>query len=134
MNAVILPDLRFRHLWFGIGLAMVALVTVLFLMPGGKLTAVRMWDKLSHAIVFVALAFWFASILVRRDLVWLVVALVAFGALIELMQGAMRAGRQAEWLDVVADAVGVLVGLLLALTPLGRWAYWIERQLSGRRP
>lgn len=134
MNPVILPDLRFRHLWFGIGLAMVAAVTVLFLMPGGKLPAVRLWDKLSHAIVFVALAFWFASILVRRDLVWLVLALVAFGALIELVQAAMRAGRQAEWMDVVADSIGVLIGLSLALTPLGRWAYWIEKLLPGRRP
>lgn len=134
MKPVILPDLRFRHLWFGIGVLMAIAVAVLCLMPGSKLPSVRVWDKLSHAVAFVALSFWFASILVRRDLLWLVLALVAFGMLIELAQAAMRAGRQAEWMDVVADSVGVLIGLVLALTPLGRWAYWIEKLLPGRRP
>jgi VanZ family protein len=78
-------------------------------------------------LAFAMLAFWFGSILVRRDLLWLALALVVFGGLIELAQGMMRMGRHADLLDLVADSVGVVVGLLLALTPLGRWAGFIER-------
>ena len=55
---------------------------------------------------------------VRADLPWVGVAVVAIGGLIELLQGAMGLGRDAEWLDLVADALGVALGLILVLTPL----------------
>jgi hypothetical protein len=51
---------------------------------------------------------------------------VAIGGVIELLQGAMGLGRDAEWLDLVADTLGVALGLVLVLTPLGRWARWFE--------
>jgi hypothetical protein len=70
---------------------------------------------------------------VRRDFLWLALALLGFGALIELLQGWMGMGRQAEWLDLRADAIGIALGLLLALTSAGRWARWLESGLRKAR-
>ncbi len=126
MKPVVLPELRYRRLWFGVGIAIALAIAVVCLMPGGKLPDVRVSDKTEHLLAFAMLAFWFGSIVVRRDLVWLALALLAFGALIEVAQGLMRLGRQADVNDVVADGVGILIGLGLALTPLGRWAGWLE--------
>lgn len=132
MKPVVLPELRFRRFWFGVGLAIAGIVAVVCLMPGNKLPDVNVSDKTEHMAAFAALAFWFGSILVRRDLAWMVLALLAFGGLIEVAQGVMHLGRKADIHDFVADGIGVLVGLLVALTPLGRWARWVERHLTRR--
>lgn len=132
MNPVVLPELRYRRLWFCVGLAIALVVAVVCLVPGGKLPEVRVSDKTEHVAAFAMLAFWFGSILVRRDLFWLALALLLFGGAIELAQGAMRMGRDADIHDLFADAVGIVLGLALALTPLGRWARWLEN-LVGRK-
>lgn len=133
MNPVVLPELRLRHFWFGVGVLMALLVAVVCLMPGGKVPDLPgVSDKVEHFVTFTLLSFWFSSILVRRDFFWMALVLLAFGVLIEVAQEMMRRGREGEVLDVAADAGGIIVGLLLALTPLGRWAGWIERLLLGK--
>jgi VanZ family protein len=128
LKLAVLPELRFRRLWFCAGLGIAVAIAVVCLMPGRNIPQIKLLsDKVEHALAFAMLAFWFGSILVRRDLLWLALALVVFGGLIELAQGMMRLGRHADLLDLLADSVGVVVGLLLALTPLGRWAGFIER-------
>lgn len=134
MKPVVLPELRYRRLWFGVGVLIALAVAVVCLVPGRKLPDVRVSDKMEHLLAFAMLAFWFGSILVRRDFFWLAVALIAFGGLIELAQGAMRFGREADIKDLLADSIGVVLGLALALTPLGRWARWLESRLGGSRP
>lgn len=134
MKPVVLPELRYRRMWFGVGVLIALAVAVVCLMPGRKLPDVRVSDKMEHLLAFAMLAFWFGSILVRRDFFWLAVALIAFGGLIELAQGAMRFGREADIKDLLADSIGVVLGLALALTPLGRWARWLESRLGGSGP
>jgi VanZ family protein len=135
LKPVVLPELRYRRFWFGVGIVIAVAIAVACLVPGGHLPdfSRALSDKTEHFIAFTLLAFWFGSILVRRDLPWLALALVAFGGLIELAQGAMHLGRDAEVVDLVADAVGVAAGLALALTPLGRWARVLERYIDRRR-
>jgi VanZ family protein len=134
LKPVVLPELRWRRLWFSAGVAIALAIAVASLMPGRNLPNLNVSDKLQHFMAFTMLGFWFGSIVVRRDLPWLVIALLIFGCLIELAQEAMPFGRHAEWGDVIADGVGVLSGLLVAMTPLGRWAIWIETGLRGKRP
>ncbi len=134
MKPVVLPELRFRHFWFGFGVLIALLVAVVCLMPGGELPDLPgVSDKVEHFVAFMLLSFWFSSILVRRDLVWMALLVLAFGVLIEVAQEMMRWGRDGEVLDVAADAGGIVAGWLLALTPLGRWAFWIERRLAGKQ-
>jgi VanZ family protein len=128
-----LPSLRYRRLWFGAGVLIAVAIAVVCLMPGRHVPDVNVSDKLKHFAAFLMLSFWFSSILGRRDLAWMVLALLAFGGLIELAQEAMPWGRRAEWDDFIADGAGVAAGLVLALTPLGRWAFWLER-LAWKRP
>ena len=69
------------------------------------------WDKANHAIAFALLAvLGFAAYPARTAGVLL--GLLAYGALIELLQG-LTAYRSAEALDVVADGVGLVFGWTL---------------------
>lgn len=131
MKPVLQQDLRHPRLWFIAGLLLAGLVAWLSLLPPGRLPRLHLWDKIEHAIAYLVLSFWFGSVIFRRDLPGLFVALLLFGALIEVAQGMMGLGRQADWRDLLANGAGALAGVLAALTPLGRWAHWVERVLRG---
>jgi VanZ family protein len=126
----VLPGLRYARLWIALGMVLLLVIAAGCLLPGRDVPEFGILsDKLKHFLAFGLLAFWFGSIVVRADLPWVGVAVVAIGGLIELLQGAMGLGRDAEWLDLVADALGVALGLILVLTPLGRWARWFEARV-----
>jgi VanZ family protein len=126
VNPIIRPGLEFPRLWFCLGLALAAMIAATSLVPARSLPDIDLSDKLRHAMSYVLLAFWFASVVVRRDFLQLIVALAAFGGVIELAQEWMGLGRQAELGDFLADVAGIGVGVALAATPLGMWAYRIE--------
>lgn len=126
MTQIILPGLQYRRLWFCLGLVIALLIAATSLVPARDLPNIGLSDKIEHGISYALLAFWFGSVIVRRDFPGLVVTLVAFGGLIELAQGWMHLGRHADLSDLAADMAGIAVGLALALTPLGRWAHLIE--------
>ena len=134
MKPVIQPDIRYRGLWLLIGIAMVITISLACLLPGKDLPEVHIWDKAEHMIAFGSLAFWFGSIVIRRDLPWVAIGVIAFGGLIEVLQGTMGLGRDADWHDLLADSVGVALGLALVVTPLGRWVHWFEALLAPARP
>ena len=83
-------------------------------------------------MAYLLLAFWFASVMARRDYLYLMLALLAFGGGIEIAQGLMGLGREADLLDLAADGVGILAGVGLAATPLGGWAKVIEDLVASR--
>jgi hypothetical protein len=126
VTRVLLPELRHGRLWMTGGVCLAIAIAVLSLLPGEKLPQVELGDKFQHILAYVALSFWFAGIVVRRKHAGLVLALMCFGALLELLQGQMGLGRQADFFDLGANALGIATGLLLAFTPLGRWALWLE--------
>jgi hypothetical protein len=134
MKPVVLPELRLRGLWLCVGVAIAVIIATMSLLPSRHLPDVNVSDKIEHALAFLLLAFWFGSIVVRRDYLWLALAVLAFGGLIELVQGWMGLGRRADLLDLGADAIGIVGGLLLALTPLGRWARWLELRFGQAAP
>jgi VanZ family protein len=133
MNPVVLPELRYRRLWMLLGLLIALAIAIVCVVPSRSLPNVNLSDKLEHALAFLLLAFWFGSIIVRRDFLWLAVALVAFGGLIEIVQGTTGLGRHADPRDLLADSLGAGLGLLLSLTPLGRWTRWLEMLLARVR-
>ena len=126
MNGLLLPGLRFRRQWLTGGFGLVLVVTILSLVPGEQLPRTGTTDKLNHVLAYVAMALWFGGIFARRVHVRIALVLLAYGALIELLQLWMAWGREAELLDLGADAAGIAAGLMLALTPAGRWAFWVE--------
>lgn len=133
MKPVLLPTLRYPRAWFAAGVLLAIGITIASLVPAQDLPSIGVPDKIEHAFAYVLLGFWFASVIARWDYVYLVLALLALGGGIEIAQGLMGWGRQADWRDFLADGVGVLIGVGLAATRLGHWANFVEDRLS-RRP
>ena len=88
-------------------------------------------DKWTHALVFAALAIWFAGQYRPRSYWRIAMGLLLYGVLIELCQR-MVSYRSAEWLDVGADMAGIMVGLLIAAAGLGGWSQRIEAKIAAR--
>lgn len=101
--------------WRVILVLLVVCIAVLALMPSPPSDAGTGWDKLNHLLAFGSLAF--ASTLgtsqSRAQRVWMLLALLGFGALIELLQMHVP-GRSAEWADLLADAIGIACGATAA--------------------
>jgi hypothetical protein len=118
--------LRYVWLWWLLGFAIVAIVITTSLMPPKNLPKVNLSDKFEHALAYAVLAFWFASIVLRRSFIWVGIGLLALGGAIEITQSMMPYGREGDWYDLYADAAGIALGLLLASTRLGLWLHGIE--------
>jgi VanZ family protein len=133
VTSFIRPGLQYPRLWLCVGLIIAAMIATACLMPARNLPDVGLSDKIKHGLSHALLAFWFASVIVHRRFLWLFVALVAFGGLIELAQEWMNLGRHAEFADLLANIAGTTVGVAVAATALGRWAGHVE-SLFSRMP
>lgn len=117
-----------RWAWRTLFWCLVAVVTVLMLLPNPPQAAGTGWDKADHVLAFAAptvaglagLHRWRLPAIAR-----LCAGLLAWGAAIEWLQSMLppRQGDAADWL---ADVAGVAVGLLL-------YAAWRRAIISGRR-
>ena len=132
-------ELRYARAWRAASITLLLFVLAATLAPavwfGSGRTGIFAWlvgvDKWSHFLAFLLLTVWFAG-LYRRGSYWrLAVGLLAFGALIELCQGAVG-HRSAEWLDLAADAAGILAGLGAAWVGVGGWCQRVETWLVAR--
>lgn len=74
------------------------------------------WDKADHALGWMGLTLLGLAAWPKRGAL-LAVGLVAFGGLVEVLQG-FTGYRSAEWGDLLADALGV--GAALVITGTGR--------------
>lgn len=66
-------------------------------------------DKITHALMFVALAM--TSLYARIPLWLTVIWLVLFAAISEVLQGVLPISRSASLWDAAADLVGVAIGI-----------------------
>jgi VanZ family protein len=103
-------------------------VAIVSLLP---MPATGVSDKLAHLLTYFVLAGWFAVI--ARDrvvLAWSLIGLVAYGMLIEVLQG-QTGYRYAEWGDVLANGSGCVIGSLLYFTPLRRLLRLLDVRLAS---
>ena len=92
----------------------VILVTWGELTPSPPHLETHVWDKLLHFTAYFGLAGMAAwSLKSRRALVLAVLGLIAFGGLLEIVQG--MTGRDADVLDEVANSLGAVLGALTGL-------------------
>jgi len=120
--------LKLIRTWYALGTMMLIAVATVSLMPVPD-TGVN--DKASHLVTYFLLAGWFS--LLARDrvmLAWTLVALIAYGMLLELLQG-QTGYRFAEWGDVVANSIGAVAGIALYLTPLRRLFRSVDDRLAS---
>ena len=128
---MLLP-LRFPRLWLVFGWVLVAAATFVCLVPNGVPGTADINDKFMHSVGYFGLTLWFTGIYPRSRYWLIAISLVAMGIAIEILQGAMHAGRNADPYDVVANSFGIAAGLALALTILGGWMQRIESWIAPR--
>lgn len=104
-----------RRCWQLLLAVLVAMVCFLAFAPHPPDEASLGWDKLNHAVAFAVLAlvgrFGFPA--TRGQALGVALGLLAFGVLIELVQGLVP-GRSSEWADLAADSLGIVAGMGLA--------------------
>jgi len=125
--------LRYPRLWVALGWLFVTAAVVVCLLPGRDLGALASYnDKFMHVSGYVALVVWFTGIYPRSRYFVIALLLFAMGIAVELAQGWMHAGRQADFSDVVANTVGILLGVSSSLLFLGGWMQKVEGWLVPR--
>ena len=120
--------LKLARTWYACGVMMLIVVALVSLLPAPD---VGVSDKLSHLLTYFVLGAWFGML--ARDpvvLVWTLIALIAYGMLLELLQG-QTGYRFAEWGDVIANSVGAFVGVVLYFTPLRHLFHSVDKRLSA---
>jgi len=124
--------LKYMHVWHLIGVGLVLIVVFGCLVPAGSVPQLGMSDKLEHMIAYGGLALCYGGLIEPRRYPYLAVALLALGGGIEIAQGLMGWGRDADWRDFYADALGTALGLSLCMAGLRHWPNWAERWLKRR--
>ena len=125
-------ELRWPRLWWAGATALVAVTCWFSLRPsGGGEPWFEGADKFQHAVAFLGLSAWFLALFERTRYRSVMVAMLAFGALIEVAQYLMPYGRQAEWADMAADALGIAMGLALSLAIRDSWLQRVERWMGA---
>ena len=89
-------------------------VLVVALLPADEAPALFESDKVGHLVAFFGLSVVAGVLWPRSNVFPLFAALAAFGGMIEILQWAFGAGRDAEWMDLAADLAGTSLGLLAA--------------------
>jgi membrane associated rhomboid family serine protease len=116
------------RLWYACGAAMLFAVAFVSLMPA---PAIGVSDKLSHLLTYTLLSGWFCLLARRRTaLAGSIVGLIAYGMMIEVLQG-LTGYRYAEWGDVIANGAGCLLGALGYLRPLRRSFALVDHKLAS---
>ncbi len=102
--------LRGAH-WNAVAALALATVAVLSLLPlAGPAPELAYGDKLAHLLIYALLGGWAAINPHGISALRCLLALAAYGLLIELLQGLLP-WRSFEWLDLAADAAGAALGL-----------------------
>ena len=123
---------RHPRLWQTVGWTLIVALLVVCLMPAADLPKTGVSDKFEHTMAYAVLSLWFAGLYARSRYWAIGLGLFAMGVGIELAQGAMHMGREADYRDVIANSTGIVVGLTLAALWLGGWAEWIDGWTRAR--
>jgi VanZ family protein len=124
------PLPRYRGAWLLVGFLLAAMIFVGSLWPSLPEATASVPDKALHFMAYAVLAFLFAGAMEPRRWPRLALALVAFGATIELAQQFLTETRSGEWLDLVANTAGIAAGLVAARLVPGSWLRRVELALG----
>lgn len=119
--------LRLAQLVFWAALVFTFVCAVL---PSQHVIHIFKWDKAEHFLAFYVLTGLAVAAFPRANLFVIVVALSAFGALIEFVQGLSFVGRDRDFQDWVTDTVAI--GVALAPMLLVWWRALVESEGRGK--
>jgi hypothetical protein len=127
------PKLRFASWWWVLGWALIVATVSESLRPKVWIGDGIASDKALHFLGYFALALWFGGVCKRSRYVVTGLLLVALGGTLEIAQGVMNLGRQADWRDFLANSLGIAAGLAVCAVGLGQWMVWIERLVRPQK-
>ena len=123
-------ELRYAWRWQLAGFLLLIFVMIAAMVPEmpfeNLVLQFKISDKVLHIVAFTILAVWFSGQYEKRSYWRIAMGLIAFGILIELIQGTVSY-RRSEWLDLVGDASGIVIGLLIAFLGIGGWSRRVEQ-------
>lgn len=122
--------LRYHAAWFGVGVAMIAVVIAASLLAVSGPVSAPGIDKIYHLVAYGALMFWWGMVQPRRRVAW-AVSLLLLGAALEFAQSLTGYRTLDRW-DALANSLGVLLAFLALLTPIAGLLPWFDRQLADR--
>lgn len=125
--------LRFARYWLGAGLALLAVIMILALLPLPTLLPITQGDKVLHFLALAFLTVWFLGVFERAMAPRVAGGLVLYGVLMELLQG-LTPYRSPDPYDVLSDVIGISAGWLLASAGLRRWCGRVEALLGAGPP
>ena len=87
-------------------------ISILMFVPGKppKNTGFMHWDKIQHSLVFMLLIKLAWAAYPHKKMLS-AVSMVIFGAIIEILQGALTTTRMGSTGDWIADIVGIMLGM-----------------------
>ena len=88
-----------------------AILLYMCLAPSDDMPKVRLWDKEAHAIAWFVLTATGLILFPRRPRA-IALYTLGFGIFVEVLQGLMGFGRDADWHDVAADSIGIVVAFI----------------------
>lgn len=100
----------------------VLIIAVLHAIPGSDIPKINFvdffqLDKLIHAFIFTIGIYLFAVALAEQQkkhfLSYLTISFIAYGLVLEVLQGLIFVQRTTDLLDWLADSVGVFIGVLI---------------------
>ena len=75
------------------------------------------FDKFVHASIFFTLTFLWLLVGVKKNklslsfMIFIIIACIGYGGLLEMMQATVFSQRSGDWLDFIANSFGCLMGL-----------------------
>lgn len=125
----VLQDLRYKRLWWAVGIGLVVLVVHLSLTPEPLEVPDVGGSDPGHVIAYFTLMAWWAQLVRGRGRVIAAVALSGLGVGLEYVQ-ALTDHRTFDVVDMRDDVIGVATAFVLTLSPLGRVLAALEERLA----
>lgn len=100
--------LRFTQVTFWVALMFTFTNAV---MPSEHAVTIFSWDKAEHFAAFYILTVLAAAAYPLVNVIWVAIALSAFGAAIEVVQGLQIVGRDCDAWDWAVDSIGIASAL-----------------------
>ncbi|MFL2570232.1 MAG: VanZ family protein [Flavobacteriales bacterium] len=105
---------------YNIAIVWVVVIAILHAIPASDFPEVSFsdffqLDKLIHAVIFMIGVYLFAVALKEKQKIqflrYIVISFIAYGLLLEVLQGLVFVERSADILDWLADTIGVFLGV-----------------------
>ncbi|HID82603.1 MAG TPA: hypothetical protein EYH06_05000 [Chromatiales bacterium] len=122
-------QLRFQPLWLAIGISLLLFVAYMSLIPPRVgIGEIEYSDLFLHLLAYATITGWFQQIYGRKGLIYVAVAMLFYGGMLELAQHYFPP-REPHWSDFFANASGVVLATLISTTRIRDTLFIIEKNI-----